>query len=173
MPQDFFGTFFLRGDTTMPKFSIPGWGDFEINNLVLDFNGTIATDGKLIEGVAPLLGQLHEQGMNLYVITADTNGTVKRECASLPVQVMVYDSATVADNKMELVIKLGAQQTASIGNGRNDRKMFAASALSIAVIGEEGTCVQAALQADVLVSNILQALQLLTCPHRLKATLRG
>lgn len=157
----------------MPKFSIPGWGDFEINNLVLDFNGTIATDGKLIEGVAPLLGQLHEQGMNLYVITADTNGTVKRECASLPVQVMVYDSATVADNKMELVIKLGAQQTASIGNGRNDRKMFAASALSIAVIGEEGTCVQAALQADVLVSNILQALQLLTSPHRLKATLRG
>ena len=157
----------------MSEFSIPGWGDFEINNLVLDFNGTIATDGKLIDGVAPLLLQLHEQGMEIYVITADTNGTVKRECTGLPVQVMVYDSATVADNKMELVGKLGPQQTASIGNGRNDRKMFAASTLSVAVIGEEGACVQAALQADVLVSNILQALQLLTCPHRLKATLRG
>lgn len=157
----------------MPNYSIPGWGEMNLCNLVLDFNGTIATDGKLIEGVAPLLCQLHGQGMEIYVITADTNGTVKRECAGLPVQVMVYDSATVADNKMELVGKLGPQQTASIGNGRNDRKMFAASALSIAVIGEEGACVQAVLQADVLVSNILQALELLTCPHRLKATLRG
>ena len=37
---------------------IPGWGSLEIKNLVLDFNGTIATDGRLIEGVASLLDEI-------------------------------------------------------------------------------------------------------------------
>ena len=27
--------------------SIPGWGNMEIENIVLDLNGTIATDGKI------------------------------------------------------------------------------------------------------------------------------
>ena len=86
---------------------------------------------------------------------------------------MTYDSGTVAVNKMELVAKLGALHTVCIGNGRNDSKMFAASALSIAVIGQEGTFTKAAMQADILTVDILSALSLLTKPNRLKATLRG
>ena len=152
----------------MIELQIPGWGHLEIQNLVLDFNGTLATDGALIEGVAQQLCRLHEQGVNIYVITADTNGTVRKECEGLPVEVLVYDSATVAINKMELVCQLGADRTA-----RNDRKMFSASALSIAVLGEEGACVQSLLRADILVTSITQALELLLSPHRLKATLRG
>ena len=42
---------------------IPGWGSLEIKNLVLDFNGTIATDGRLIEGVAPLLGEIKQKNV--------------------------------------------------------------------------------------------------------------
>ena len=152
---------------------IPGWGSLEIKNLVLDFNGTIATDGRLIEGVAPLLAEIKEKNVGIYVITADTNGTVRKECEGLPVEVMTYDSGTVAVNKMELVAKLGALHTACIGNGRNDSKMFGASALSIAVIGQEGTFTKAAMQADILTVDILSARSLLTKPNRLKATLRG
>lgn len=152
---------------------IPGWGSLEIKNLVLDFNGTIATDGRLIEGVAPLLGEIKQKNVDIYVITADTNGTVRKECEGLPVEVMTYDSGTVAVNKMELVAKLGALHTACIGNGRNDSKMFGASALSIVVIGQEGTFTKAAMQADILTVDILSALSLLTKPNRLKATLRG
>lgn len=152
---------------------IPGWGNLEIKNLVLDFNGTIATDGRLIEGVAPLLCEIRQKDVNIYVITADTNGTVRKECEGLPVEVMTYDSGTVAVNKMALVAKLGALQTACIGNGRNDTKMFAASALSVAVIGQEGTFTKAAMQADILTVDILSALSLFTKTNRLKATLRG
>ena len=148
---------------------IPGWGSLEIKNLVLDFNGTIATDGRLIEGVASMLGEIKQKNVDIYVITADTNGTVRKECEGLPVEVMTYDSGTVAVGKMELVAELGALHTASIGNGRNDSK----SALSIAVIGQEGTFTKAAMQADILTVDILSALSLLTKPNRLKATLRG
>ena len=29
------------------KIDIPGWGNMEIENILLDLNGTIATDGKI------------------------------------------------------------------------------------------------------------------------------
>lgn len=163
----------MKGENSMIELQIPGWGELAIQSLVLDFNGTIATDGKLIDGVKELLEEIHRQDVQIYVITADTNGTVRKECANLPVEVLVYDSGTVAVNKMELICRLGALHTACIGNGRNDKKMFAASALSIAVLGQEGSFTQSAMTADILVSNILQALELLVYPHRLKATLRG
>jgi len=31
----------------MISINIPGWGNVEIENIVLDLNGTIATDGKI------------------------------------------------------------------------------------------------------------------------------
>lgn len=157
----------------MIETEIPGWKRLEISNLVLDFNGTIAEDGKLIAGVAERLEQISKMEVELFVITADTNGTVKRECERLPVKVLVYQSDCVAVNKRELVQKLGARQTASIGNGKNDGQMFEASELSIAVIGKEGCCCASMTKADIWVNNILDALDLLIVPSRLKATLRG
>ena len=47
----------------MMKTQIPGWGELEIKNLILDFNGTIAKDGKVLEGVKELLGKIHEAGI--------------------------------------------------------------------------------------------------------------
>lgn len=157
----------------MISLNVPGWGQIEIKNLVLDFNGTLALDGKLIDGVAELLKEISKRGVALYVITADTNGTVQKECEGLPLSVQVYDNSTVAQDKRRLVQKLGARNTASIGNGRNDGEMFSASAVSVAVIGREGAFVKSALKADILVNNILDALELFLKDNRLKATLRG
>ena len=157
----------------MIDLTIPGWGNVHLDNLVMDFNGTLATDGKLIEGVSQRLEALHKRGLNLFVITADTNGTVKSECAGLPVQVMGYDNSTVAQDKARLVQQLGPKNTACIGNGRNDLAMFEASELSAVVIGTEGAYVKSIQQADVLFSNILDALDFFLKDHRMKATLRG
>lgn len=46
-----------------------------IEHLVLDFNGTLAIDGKFIDWVVQLLNKLSEQ-LSIHVITADTFGTV-------------------------------------------------------------------------------------------------
>ena len=117
----------------MMKTQIPGWGELEIKNLILDFNGTIAKDGKVLEGVKELLGKIHEAGIEIYVVTADTNGTVAAECETLPVHVKIFGSDTVARDKRCLCQELGCRNTASIGNGRNDIQVFPASVLSIAV----------------------------------------
>ena len=39
----------------MIKTQIPGWGELAIENLILDFNGTIAKDGRVMDGVKELL----------------------------------------------------------------------------------------------------------------------
>ena len=137
----------------MMKTQIPGWGELEIKNLILDFNGTIAKDGKVLEGVKELLGKIHEAGI-------------------VPVHVKIFGSDTVARDKRCLCQELGCRNTASIGNGRNDIQVFPASVLSIAVIGNEGAFTKSAMLADVLVNDVCQALELLLSPNRLIATLR-
>ena len=60
----------------------------------------------------------------------------------------------------------------AVGNGRNDIPLMALAGLTIAVIGREGASVELLLAADVVVRDILDALDLITNPLRLKATLR-
>ncbi len=58
-------------------YEIPGRGDIEIENIVFDYNGTIAVDGKILAGVKGLLLELRKY-VNIYILTADTYGTVKK-----------------------------------------------------------------------------------------------
>ena len=57
---------------------IPGRETLEIKDIVFDYNGTIAIDGKLIGDVSKNINEL-SSSFNFYVITADTYGTVKKE----------------------------------------------------------------------------------------------
>lgn len=90
----------------MLQINIPGAGMLEIQSLVLDFNGTIATDGKLINGVKDRLMRICEN-LQLFVITADTNGTVqKKECSDLPVTVHIIGQHQQAEEKAQFIENL-------------------------------------------------------------------
>jgi soluble P-type ATPase len=75
--------------------------------------------------------------------------------------------------KRQYIQQLGCETTVCVGNGRNDRLMLDGAGLSIAVVQAEGVAVQAVLAATVLSPDILAALDLLTHPLRLVATLRS
>ena len=51
--------------------------------------------------------------------------------------------------------------------------MFGEAALSIAIMGKEGACGKLLTCADVVVTNALDAFDLLLRTDRLRATLRG
>ncbi|MFV9511263.1 HAD family hydrolase [Tepidibacillus sp. LV47] len=155
----------------MKTYQIPGRGELKIDHLVLDFNGTIAEDGKLIEGVKERLLQLG-QAFDIYVVTADTNGSVHRECEGLPVIVHVIDKEDQLGEKKRFIQNLNSQGVISIGNGVNDAWMFEASNLAIAVIGKEGCATSSLLKSDIVVFHILDAFDLLLKENRLIATLR-
>jgi soluble P-type ATPase len=59
-----------------------------------------------------------------------------------------------------------------MGNGNNDELILKEAALGIAILGDEGISVTALKQADIMVKNISDALDLLLKPKRLMATLR-
>lgn len=157
----------------MIEVTIPGWGEVRIAHVVLDYNGTLAKDGVRLPGVGPRLEELHRRGVSLHIITADTNGTVAAQCIGLPVEVLVFDGGAVAREKAALVERLGAAETAAVGNGRNDVEMLRAAGLSLVVMGDEGAFTGALLSAHLACRTIEEALDLLLLPNRLKASLRG
>jgi soluble P-type ATPase len=103
----------------MLTFDIPGYKVLRLAHLVMDYNGTLAVDGKLVDGVAGRLETLAKD-LHIHVITADTFGLVQSQLAALPCQVSVLGQENQAEAKLRYVQELGLEQTVCIGNGRND-----------------------------------------------------
>ena len=155
----------------MLTIDIPGVEPLQLEHLVLDFNGTLACDGVLLDGVAGLLQQLSRH-VRLHVVTGDTFGRAREQLDGAPCELVILAAPDQAQAKREYVQRLGPHSVACIGNGRNDRRMMEAAALSIAVIQGEGAAPQTVYLADVVARDVRDALQLLLNPLRLSATLK-
>ena len=79
----------------MIQIEIPGRETMEIRHVVLDYNGTVAVDGLLLEDVRQRLARLKELAP-VYVLTADTYGTVRTQCEDLGIQVMTFPRSGAA-----------------------------------------------------------------------------
>jgi len=155
----------------MINISIPGWRELRLAHLVLDYNGTLACDGRLIEGVSPLLVVLAAQ-LEVHIVTADTFGSVERMFAGTSYRIYKLPAGNEEQGKLRYVRDLGVESVVCIGNGRNDRLMLKAAALGVAVQQREGLALDALLAADLVTPGIVDALELLLYPLRLVATLR-
>ena len=155
----------------MISVQIPDFGALALDHLVLDYNGTLAVDGVLLPGVKEMLESL-SRDLTVHVVTADTFGKAGDGLKGIDCHLTVLEPGRQDQAKLNFVNRLGAAQTAAIGNGRNDALMLEASALGIAVILGEGASSVSLNAADVVCTNIVDALELLTHPLRLTATLR-
>ncbi len=156
----------------MIEVTIPGYKNVEIKHVVLDYNGTIACDGKILEGVEEAFEILSDK-LQIHIITADTFGKAKDELSNMPVSLSVLSQNHQANKKLDYINNLGAELTVCIGNGRNDRKMLKKAVIGIALIQEEGASVDTLMAADIVCKDILSALKLLVNTRRLIATLRS
>jgi len=155
----------------MIELPIPGDETLRLKRLLLDYNGTLACDGTVLPGVKERLRKL-QSDLELYVVTADTFGTVRREMADSGVEVMVLESDDHTEEKRRLLERLGPDHTVAVGNGNNDRLMLEYSILGIAVLGDEGCALETLHAARLCCRSITDALDLLLHPKRLVATLR-
>ena len=152
--------------------NIPGMdAPLRLEAIVLDYNGTIARDGKILDGVAERLEKLAEQ-VPIYVLTADTFGSAAKQCAALPVELKTFPKDKTTEVKAKICKELGVPFVA-IGNGQNDIQMFDLAELAIGIMEKEGICAKLISHADVMVSSPADALDLLLIPNRLRATLRN
>jgi soluble P-type ATPase len=158
----------------MVTISIPEYRKtpIQLKHLLLDFNGTLAVDGKLIKGVKEKLIDLSEK-IIIHVLTGDTFGTATAELKGIPCKLILLKSANQREEKGKYISGLNTKSVISIGNGRNDRLLLKLSAIGIIVIQKEGASSKTLMDADIICTNILDAFDLINNPLRLKATLRN
>ncbi len=155
----------------MIELNIPGRGVIQLEHLVCDVNGTLACDGRLIEGVERALLQLKDR-LQLHLITADTHGRQKEIDEQLGLRAERLAPGGEAAQKAGFVRQLGAEKVVAVGQGANDAEMLRAAAIGIAILSKEGLAASALLASDLLVPDILTALSLLEKPIRIVASLR-
>ncbi|OPL08151.1 MAG: hypothetical protein AVO33_01840 [delta proteobacterium ML8_F1] len=155
----------------MLKFSIPFRENYDIEELVFDYNGTLATDGKMAEAVYRRLVALARE-LRVTVITADTYGTVKKELENTGIEVRIISRERGTLEKKEYVESLGRQKVIAFGNGANDALMLEAAAIGVVVMNPEGVSLEAMAKGDLMVASITDALDLIDRPGRLVAGLR-
>ncbi|HUX76896.1 MAG TPA: HAD family hydrolase [Anaerolineae bacterium] len=155
----------------MIEIEVPGRGTYRLKHVVLDVNGTIAVDGRLVEGVAKRVAELR-RSVEVHMLTADTRGRQQVIDAQLGMQAARITPQDEAAQKASFVRELGGESVCAVGNGANDAGMLHEAGLGIAVLGEEGLAVETLNAADAVVPSVTVALDLLLKPLRLVATLR-
>ncbi len=155
----------------MIELSIPGRGIIQLEHLVCDVNGTLAFDGRLIEGVSRRLQRLKDR-LQIHMITADTHGRQKEIDEQLNLVAERLSHGSEAEQKAGFVQRLGAEKVVALGQGANDAEMLRTAAIGIAILSKEGLAAETLLASDLLVPDILTALDLIENPIRIVASLR-
>jgi len=152
------------------KIDIPGWGSIDIENIVIDLDGTIATDGRISLEVKEKIGALSNLA-KIYILTANTQGPADEEILGMKAGLIKVPNEDSKRGKLDFLKTLNLEMTVAIGNGSNDQLILKEAALGIAVLGDEGVSVSAMKSADIVVKNIQNALDLFLKPKRLITTL--
>jgi len=155
----------------MLRMEIPGRGVYSVEFLVLDMNGTISTDGRISGRLKDKINLLAKR-LKVYILTADTRGDAQERLGRMAAELVRIAQGEEALQKKEFVSKIGAEKTIAVGNGYNDHLMVKEAVLGIAVIGREGAATETIGNADVVVNEIADALDLILKPFRHQATLR-
>jgi len=151
--------------------NVPETGKYEIENIVFDYNGTIAINGEIISGVLEKIVKLTEL-FNVTIITADTFNTVRKAFKGTNVNIHVIDNENGTIQKKEFIKNIGSNKTIALGNGRNDQLMLKEAIISIAILNDEGVSLKALNNADFLLKDINHFFEMIEEPKKLIAILR-
>lgn len=154
------------------ELDIPGFGAVRLEHLVLDYNGTLAVDGRPLPGVKRRL-KLLARSLRIHVVTADTFGRARAGLADVDCELQILGAGREDRAKAAYVRRLGLRRTACIGNGRNDRLMLRAARLGVVVVQAEGASSEALATGDLVLTSVNDALDLFLHPQRLTASLRA
>ncbi len=153
------------------KIDIPNYDSLELDKIVFDFNGTIAEDGKLLDGVEKAINNLADN-FEVNIITADTFGTVSEIIDKINAELVLDKADEGALFKKNYIESIGSSNVIAVGNGNNDAEMLKNAALGIALIGSEGAAGDALRNADLIIRDIKDLFDILNNENKLRATLR-
>ena len=148
----------------------PGQEPLEIEFILSDFEGTLATDQRVHPKVKDKINLLSKR-VKVYIFTTGEKERVSDVLRNVNAEVIYLKEGEASQGKLNLLEQLGADRAVAIGNGVNDLAMIEHSALGIVVMNREGTLAGVIGKADLVFMTILDALDFLLKPLRQKATL--
>ncbi|MCT4602261.1 MAG: hypothetical protein N4A59_05020 [Marinifilum sp.] len=137
------------------SYAVPGVGTINIDTLVVDSNGTLTVKGEMVPGVVERIHRLQMLGVNVVMISSDQRGNAKDLALSSGI---AYYEANNSREKEDVLLSLGSNNVAAIGNARIDIGLFVQSIVSVATLQAEGIHKDIIDHVDVIVPSINDAL---------------
>jgi len=148
----------------------PGGEPLEIDFVLLDFEGTLASDRRVHPKVKDKISLLSKRA-KIYILIKGEKERVEEALKKVKAEIIYLMEGEASQQKLDLLRRLGVTRSVVIGNGVDDVPAIEEAGLGICVMGKEGTFSEAMKKADVVFMNILDALDFLLKPLRQKATL--
>ena len=148
----------------------PGQGNLEIEFILVDFEGTLASDRRVHPKAIDKINLLSKR-TKIYILTKQEKTLVEETLKKVKAEIVDLKEGEASQQKLDLLRQLGATRTVAIGNGTDDAPMIEEAVFGICVMGKEGTSSEAMKKADVVFLNILDALDFLLKPLRHEAAL--
>ncbi len=148
----------------------PGQNNLEIDFILIDFDGTLASDRRVHPKAKDKINLLSKR-TKIHILTTKEKEGVEEALRKVKAEIVYLTEEESAQKKLDLLRQLGPARTVAVGNGVNDAPMIQEAGLGICILGDEGTSSEAMKKADVVFTDILDALDFLLRPLRQKATL--
>jgi soluble P-type ATPase len=148
----------------------PGQSNLEIEFILIDFEGTLASDRRVHPKAKDKINLLSKR-TKIYILTAEEKERVEEALRKVKAEIKYLTQGESSQKKLDLLRQLGPDKTVAIGNGADDIPMIEEAGLGVCVLGKEGISSETMKKADVVFLNILDALDFLLKPLRQKATL--
>jgi soluble P-type ATPase len=148
----------------------PGQGNLEIEFILIDFTGTLASDRRVHPKAKDKINLLSKR-TKIYILTVEEKERAEEVLKKLKAEIVYLREGESSQKKLDLLRQLGPVRTVAIGNGVDDVPMIEEAGLGVCVLSKEGTSSEVMKKADVVFMNILDALDFLLKPLRQKASL--
>ncbi|MGZ3524116.1 MAG: HAD family hydrolase [Thermodesulfobacteriota bacterium] len=147
-----------------------GHSNLEIEFILFDFEGTLAIDRRVHPKTKDKINLLSKR-TGIYVFTTQEKELIEERLRKVKAEIIYLEEGDASRRKLGLLRQLGPTRCAAIGNGMDDAAMIQEAGIGICVIGREGSSGQSVKNADLVFSDILDALDFLLKPLRQKASL--
>jgi soluble P-type ATPase len=148
----------------------PGQENLEIEFILIDFEGTLASDRRVHPKAKDKINLLSKR-TNIYILAKEEKERVEEAIKKVKAEVIYFMEGKSSEQKLDLLRQLGATRTVVMGNGVDDFSTIEEAGFGICVMSKEGTSLEVMKKADVVFMNIIDALDFLLKPLRQKATL--
>ena len=148
----------------------PGQSTLEIDFILIDFEGILASDRRVHPKAKDKINLLSKR-TKICILTKEEKERVEEVLKRVKAETVYLTEGESSQKKLDLLRQLGPSRTVAVGGGLDDVSMIEEAGLGLCVLGKEGTSSEAMKKADVVFMNILDALDFLLKPLRQRATL--